>query len=550
MACLAQDSGIQVFAQTKRRRARRRNRREKQQQQPIITSTMDSDLWYRLQKKLEELINQNQPSIEAGENPFNAPENISGQEILALKQIKVHLNCEQPARALALFRAGCNSWPSDERFQVNIDDNPYDEIRALRYIFDTYCAIPNAQINEGEDSVDSETSDDDQIEDAKISETHFHLRQFVHNSFINACRRDPHIFVETLFPKSDRIAYEINEGYGSFIASAVRRSNVSEWTPEEDITLKTLFLEADELRNTVGLGLTDIATYIVEKFPDLRKTRRQIQILATSIGLISSAKDLKTDVKRKLTDVEVAELKRLIESTGIEQISSKQEMDAFVIRLKNVMEKGSSLKSRSGASLAKEIKKLLIYKPRRTRKVIEETKSSTSSSDYDSNVQQEAERIEVDDSVLFLESDSDNETINSKRRRVLVDSDEESLSNKNESMANFDLSADLSIMAYTLLQKGNLTQDQLNWLITSLNDMQDMKSRGFSTDALALVPLLSSQFEVCRNNVLKPLLKKCGLRAPVGHQESFWRLKEDISLEELKDNVLVGLSNALRQIKS
>jgi timeless len=110
--------------------------------------------------------------------------------------------------------------------------------------------------------------------------------KFIVRKFVEKAKNNPTIYVELLFWKNKKLAYEIEEGYGS--TQTKSKAGKILWTEEQEYELERLHTEFSE---KVEEG-KDIADHILDNLIDKTKTRRHVlrELKRQNLELISKKK--------------------------------------------------------------------------------------------------------------------------------------------------------------------------------------------------------------------------------------------------------------------
>ncbi|KAF8778589.1 Protein timeless like protein [Argiope bruennichi] len=129
--------------------------------------------------------------------------------------------------------------------------------------------------------------------------------KFILTKFFEIAEKNKKVFVELLFWKGCKEAYELEEGYGKPHPGSKKLT----WTEEEDEELKQLYEENKD----IYIEGQDVADIILANMEDKRRTKNQIILALKRLGLIQKAKDLKPHLRKDWTEDECNELRHLYE---------------------------------------------------------------------------------------------------------------------------------------------------------------------------------------------------------------------------------------------
>lgn len=160
----------------------------------------------------------------------------------------------------------------------------------------------------------------------------YRFSRFIMQKFFAAAEKNEKIYVELLFWKGTREAYELEEGYGA------SENKKREWTEEDEEELKHLYEENKD----ICIDGQDVADIILANFNHKIKTKRQVIGALKGLGLIKSVKDLKPQQRKDWLESEIVELQHLFEdnksaddimSIILDKLSIKRSRKAVVDKL-------------------------------------------------------------------------------------------------------------------------------------------------------------------------------------------------------------------------
>ncbi|GBN56120.1 Protein timeless [Araneus ventricosus] len=129
--------------------------------------------------------------------------------------------------------------------------------------------------------------------------------KFILSKFFEIAEKNNKVFVELLFWKGCKEAYELEEGYGKPHPGSKKLA----WTEEEEEEIKQLY---EENKNIYIEG-QDVGDIILANMLDKRRTKNQITLALKRLGLIQNVRDLKPHLRKEWTEDECNELRHLYE---------------------------------------------------------------------------------------------------------------------------------------------------------------------------------------------------------------------------------------------
>lgn len=371
--------------------------------------------------------------------------------------------------------------------------------------------------------------------------------KFVICKFFEIARQNNKVYVEFLFWKGRKEAFEIEQGY-EVSKEQTKGGAKYVWTEEDEIELKQLY---DEFKDHLEEG-KDVVDLIMENITDSRRTRRQIISQLKRQNLLLDVKTLKrTASKNKIrikdkepkewSEEELDQLKSLFaEYRDADDIISRV-MDNLTVKRpkKRVIQKLLDL---GIVSSRKELRKKSKQKSTgnkngQTRKRPIKTKPSSQS-----NAKAGKKLIKVSDD----ESDSGDSESEGDDDIDNATSDEESDDNTgNESQ----LSAAL-IDALVCAVKCEELRGPITWVRDDLKDIGEDRENEDDLEPVPLVPIMEENHVALNNPIFKKLLKLLGLKQPANEQETYWRYPPSLTAQrcceraQLIDQALAGKLNS------
>ncbi|KFM70512.1 Protein timeless-like protein, partial [Stegodyphus mimosarum] len=235
-------------------------------------------------------------------------------------------------------------------------------------------------------------SDPDSNQDPIIKEF-YRFAKYIVRKFFEVAAKNNKVFVEMLFWKGPREAYELEEGYGTGSSLASK----SAWTEDEEEELRYLYEENKNI-HIEGQDVADIILASMGK----KRTKIQIILQLKRLDLIQSAKDLKPHLRKEWQEAEIVELQHLFED--------HKDSDDIMGKILNNL----SIKRSRKAVVEKLLELNLIQDRKEVSKKRSKKHKSERQSDSDSNSGEDGN----DD-----QSEADNEINKKKRNKANIDSE-------------------------------------------------------------------------------------------------------------------------------
>ncbi|XP_017783660.1 PREDICTED: protein timeless homolog, partial [Nicrophorus vespilloides] len=337
---------------------------------------------------------------------------------------------------------------------------------------------------------------------------------YVIRQFFQVAEKNQHVFMEALFWKNHREAFDIQEGYGVYFQ---KQSAVKAWTDMEEDELRKLFIEHRE-----NLIEEDVVDWIVSNLIDNTRTRRVVlKKLKDMCLLIDYKGPRKSGISGKAPkqwgEDEEAQLQELYEE------------------FKDAMDPLNCIMPRLDVHRPKNriIEKLLVMGLVQDRKELRKKRSNKS--------HQQHGRSDEDGS-----SDSESEMSSEQRNRSNPDglklsakkktNKKKKNNNKKESSGHARRASvrDLSATLISLMAAGEHA-DALGWLKESFEDaIEDLDDD--ADEGVPLVPIMDQQVAAMDSEEFKGLLRGLGISEPSDEQETYWRMPPSLSMKTMKEN--------------
>lgn len=356
------------------------------------------------------------------------------------------------------------------------------------------------------------------------------LAQFVVQKFFEVASKNKLIYVELLFWKTSRDAYEIEEGYGSYNEKSAADKKV--WKEEEEDELRVLFAEFQ--RDRPG---GDVVHWILSKLINQDRTANGVRKKLQELFLIAPKSK---PPPKEWGEQEVAQLQELYD----------QYRDSG-----NVMEEilsGLTVKR----SKSKVIDKLLELGLVSDRKELHKKGGrGTKSGSLRIGVHDVPDSSDDERS----NSDSDGSSRNSTQKKKLAKkgkgkkdtSEMDRITLKNSRRANTGRAPPGQVKAMLLQVMSSDLTGGLQWLKESLEEAaEDLESdpTAEDVDGVPLVPVGDDAQLAMDSPIFQRLLQALGIVPPFDEQESYWRIPGDMRAPEMRkkaENIQSALDGTL-----
>lgn len=314
---------------------------------------------------------------------------------------------------------------------------------------------------------------------------------YIVRQFVKVIGQNDKIFIECLFWKTKKEAYEIEHGYGASEPKAVGAA----WKEEEEVEIRELFQEHKEQNIQ-----EDVVDWMIKNMVNSMRSRRVVLKKLREMDLVE-------DYKRQY---------KKTRSTAWSTENEEQLADLYETHKNSTDPVGSIMNELfPKRSKNKVIEKLLSLGLIRDRKEVRKKRSKKSN--------------QMEEKSDFIDTDSD--------------SDAPPIPNKQIKKRTFTVSTNTNETIKLIKQLINSgKQNGIEWLKESISDViEDFEE---DNESVPLVPL-SEDIENCMDDQeFQKLLRDLGISEPFDEQESYWRIPEGIGLETLKNHHEL-LTNAL-----
>ncbi|GIY76214.1 protein timeless homolog [Caerostris darwini] len=311
----------------------------------------------------------------------------------------------------------------------------------------------------------------------------YKFAKFILRKFFEVAEKNKKVFVELLFWKGRKEAYELEEGYGHPQPSTARGA----WTEEEEEELKYLYEENKDIH----IEGQDVADIILANINHKLRTKHQIILALKRLGLIQSAKDLKPHLRKEWTENEIIELQHLYEEFKM----SDDMMDNII--------NGLSIKRNRKAIIEKMLELNLITDRSQTHKkrLKKPKKSDANGSETDS-----IDNSDLEDQELY-----ENENFFDKKHDVSSGNEDEENFFKNlekERLDNFNIEGDENIAAQVPFEKEIKNRKQHDeWEEQEIMELRDIFLENQGEDDIMSIILNSLTRKRSKRSIIGKLIE-------------------------------------------
>ncbi|KAK3920837.1 Protein timeless-like protein [Frankliniella fusca] len=333
------------------------------------------------------------------------------------------------------------------------------------------------------------------------------LAQYVVRKFVELATKNPLIYIELLFWKSSRDAYEIEEGYGSYKEKSAAEKKA--WKEEEEDELRTLFAEFQ--RDQPG---GDVVDWILKRLINQDRTAAGVRKKMKELFLIvPKAKD---KPPKEWGEEEINQLQELFDQFR----DSGNTLDDILTRL--------TVKRPKIRVIDKIVELGLVNDRKELRKKGGKSKSGN------------LRRVfhESDGELLDTASDTDDDTSGSSVKTSKKDtSDRDRMALKKARRGKTGRAPQGQVTAMLLQVLSSGLNGGLQWLKDSLDEAaEDLEKDPTSedVDGVPLVPVGNDADAAMESPIFQRLLQALGILPPFDEQETYWRIPGDMKAPEMR----------------
>ncbi|XP_071942430.1 protein timeless homolog [Antedon mediterranea] len=342
--------------------------------------------------------------------------------------------------------------------------------------------------------------------------------KYIMRKFFEKLETNKKLYVEILFWKDVKEAYELSEGYGSLASDNANRQKTSFWAEEEEEELRMLY---DQYKDKEDEDIElDVVDHIMKDIINQGRTRRQIIAQLIRMDIISSTKDIKKKRVEKRPGVWLEEheyeLRNLFDQfKGSNDVVGSILENMTVKRSKNkVIEKIMSMELvNDKKELYKKREKKAGNEGRRRRR-----KKGSDEDDEDDDIVDNTKTLEF-------------------QQGLPSDFEEPEASATSDSGSESDGEVKTTESMLMNAQREGLT-NQVRWiqdlLRTTANDLDEEDEDDDDEEDVPIVTFSEEHNTAISNRTFQKFLKQLGVKAPSNHQEQFWRIPGHLTSADLR----------------
>ncbi|XP_052126386.1 protein timeless homolog [Frankliniella occidentalis] len=349
------------------------------------------------------------------------------------------------------------------------------------------------------------------------------LAQYVVKKFVELATQNPLIYVELLFWKTSRDAYEIEEGYGSYKEKSTAEKK--SWKEEEEDELRVLFAEFE--RDQPG---GDVVDWILRRLINQDRTAAGVKKKLKELFLI--VPKTKNKPPKEWGEQEINELKELYDQFR----DSGSTLDDILTRL--------TVKRPKVRVIDKLLELGLVNDRKELRKKGGKSKSG--------NLRRGAPAF--DDSELLdtaTDTDDDEPSGNNVKASKKDKSERDRMALKNARRGKTGRAPPGQVTAMLLQVVSSGFSGGLQWLKDSFDEAAEDLEKDPSSedvDGVPLVPVGEDADSAMDSPIFQRLLQALGVLPPFDEQESYWRIPGDMKAPEMRqkaENIQSALDGTL-----
>nr|CAI5869091.1 unnamed protein product [Callosobruchus analis] len=352
---------------------------------------------------------------------------------------------------------------------------------------------------------------------------------YIMRQFFKVAETNKKVFVEALFWKSKKDAYELESGYGSYSEKSSAASKV--WSEVEEDELRRLFMEHQHKKIE-----EDVVDWIVDNLIDGSKTRRMVLKKLKELCLLDvSYKSKKPGIRN-----------RAPKEWGADEEENLRELwEEF----KDAIDPMGCIMSRLEVNRPKNrvIEKMLVMGLIQDKKEVRKKRAKSSK-----NSSRRGRGQETDDSG-DSSSDSDRDDIPARSSTSAINVPKTQSNKKAQpkkptkqrGTGSRTSKPELVRMILANFEAGR--SEALEWLKESFSDAIEDFEDG-SDESVPLVPIMDYAITAMEEVEFQAMLKGFSICEPFDEQETYWRIPHHLTVEELKqfcDILQQALDNVL-----
>ncbi|KAG5899963.1 hypothetical protein JTB14_034534 [Gonioctena quinquepunctata] len=336
---------------------------------------------------------------------------------------------------------------------------------------------------------------------------------YIMRQFFQLAKTNELIFVEAVFWKSHREAYEIETGYATYGEKPSTAHKA--WSELEEDELRRLFMEHQENQTE-----DDVVDWIVGNLIDNTKSRRQVLKKLKEMYLLTDYKAK----KKSGGNVKAPQNWGAQEETQLRELYEefKDAMDplgCILPRLEMSRPKNRVVDKMLVMGLIQDKKELRKKRVRSGKAGGKSNKSQGSGSSSDTGLDSDHSSSAA---AAFAPAAKKNTVKNTKKKP------------SKRKKRPISVRADRAELVKLLLDNMEAQQEEaLDWLKDSISDAIEDYEDG-TGEGIPLVPIMDYATEAMENDKFKSLLKALGISEPFDEQEAYWRIPGDLPVVTLK----------------
>ncbi|VEN61781.1 unnamed protein product [Callosobruchus maculatus] len=339
---------------------------------------------------------------------------------------------------------------------------------------------------------------------------------YIMRQFFKVAETNKKVFVEALFWKSKKDAYELESGYGSYNEKSSAAAKV--WSEEEEDELRRLFMEHQHKKIE-----EDVVDWIVDNLIDGSKTRRMVlkklkELCLLDVGYKSKKPGIRNRAPKEWGSDEEEHLRELWE----EFKDAMDPMGCIMSRLEVNRPKNRVIEKMLVMGLIQDKKEVRKKRAKSSRnpsgrgRAQETDESGENSSDSDRD---DAQPRSSSSSVINVPQRQSNKKAQPRKPT------------KKRGTGAQTSKPELIKMILANFEAGR--SEALEWLKESFSDAIEDFADG-SDESVPLVPIMDYAITAMEEVEFQVMLKGFGVCEPFDEQETYWRIPSHLSVEELK----------------
>nr|CAD7410265.1 unnamed protein product [Timema poppensis] len=342
------------------------------------------------------------------------------------------------------------------------------------------------------------------------------LAVFVVRKFTEVAATNKKVFMELLFWKSNKDAYDIEQGYGSYTAQT--HSSKQAWGEEEEDELRRLYQEFMSKEDGSSSGVVD---WILENIINKDRSKRGIVKKLKDLGYNVSTKPPPKRPPKQWTETEVQELTQLFHTYK----ESRDPVGDILVNLTIVRPRSQVVSQLLDSGLVHDKKEL---RKKRSGKSSGERDPDSSPGESDSDSGASG-------------SDSERGTSPPPNTRPMPNQP------KARAKSNKRRHAPKKVTLFSAAQVATLLKDvieagmkeALEWVQSALAEEADDRDDELAEEGVPMLPLTEGTMSAMEDATFLRLLTALGLAKPFQEQETYWRIPPSLLPQDLRSRAQV-----------